>query len=401
MFRFGKIANTIFVCLGILFIPFPFHLFPFQEKITVFIFRNLLELIHNLLFGDNQYKEISSDSTYLYTLVVILILFSILISLLILLKKVPKKIELKFYEFSHILISYYLSLQLLKYGFEKIIRSQFYIPEPNTLYTPLGFLDKDILFWSTIGSSHSYAVFLGIAQIIPAVLLLFYRTRFVGLLISIIVFSNIVAINFSFDISVKIYTFFLLILSIIGFSKYFSIIYTIATKKIVNLNLKRKSNFNLNPFVYTFSKSLVVLLLFFEVLYPAIQANNFNNDTSERPFLHGAYKVVEMLENGVTVTDNKLKRVFIHKMDYFIFQYQNDTMQDYKLELNQIKNQFVLTNYNLKQTTIDYKYSSKDSLLTLKYKMDDTTYQIKTKQLNWKALPLLQHNFHWTIEGIE
>jgi len=37
---------------------------------------------------------------------------------------------------------------LLNYGTDKLFLEQFYKPDANILFTPLGFLDSDILFWS-------------------------------------------------------------------------------------------------------------------------------------------------------------------------------------------------------------------------------------------------------------
>jgi hypothetical protein len=115
------------------------------------------------------------------------------------------------------IIRYYLALILFIYGFSKVFKAQFYLPEPNLLFTTLGNLDKDILFWSTIGSSRSYSIFLGIIEIIPAMLLLFRKTSFIGSLIATGVLLHVVAINLLFYFCENLFTFF------IDFSAFFSI----------------------------------------------------------------------------------------------------------------------------------------------------------------------------------
>ena len=112
------------------------------------------------------------------------------------------------------------SFFLFVYGFNKVFKIQFYIPEPNTLYTPLGQLSKDILFWSSMGSSHSYNLFMGLVEILPALFLLFRRTRMLGAVISFTVLLNVLMINFGFDISVKILSSFLLFLSLVILAPY-------------------------------------------------------------------------------------------------------------------------------------------------------------------------------------
>ena len=44
----------------------------------------------------------------------------------------------------HTGVAWFLALQLLQYGFDKVFKHQFYLPEPNTLYTPLGLLPPDL-----------------------------------------------------------------------------------------------------------------------------------------------------------------------------------------------------------------------------------------------------------------
>src|ERR1041385_6593850 len=44
---------------------------------------------------------------------------------------------------------YYLGFMMLFYGFDKVIKLQFYFPEPNTLFTPIGKLPHGSLYWST------------------------------------------------------------------------------------------------------------------------------------------------------------------------------------------------------------------------------------------------------------
>jgi hypothetical protein len=88
------------------------------------------------------------------------------------------------------------------------------LPEPNLLFTPLGQLDKDILYWSTMGSSYGYNLFLGCTELLTGVLLFFRKTRAIGALAAVFICANIVAVNFSFDISVKLLSSFLLLLSL-------------------------------------------------------------------------------------------------------------------------------------------------------------------------------------------
>jgi hypothetical protein len=93
-----------------------------------------------------------------------------------------------------------------------------------------------------------------------------------------------------------------------------------------------------------------------------------------------------------------LKRIFIHRDGYIIFQNQQDEMTDYKLDINQIKNSFILTDYGLNKIKMNYTYSKKDSLLIICYNTNGVTTTLKTKTINWQKLPALQKQFHWMVD---
>ncbi|MFK7972138.1 MAG: hypothetical protein AB8F95_17345, partial [Bacteroidia bacterium] len=216
------------------------------------------------------------------------------------------------------IVVFFLALHLAKYGFDKLFKHQFYFPEPNTLYTPLGYLDKDILYWSTIGSSYSYNVAMGIVELVPAFLLLFRRTRLLGGLIALGIMLHIVVLNFSFDISVKAHSTMLLLAAILIISPWFSALY--------NFFFLQKSQ-DMPAFYQTKISKLftiiALLLVLLESLFPFVKSGNYNGDNIQKLALHGAYKVVEQRGDAP-----QIKRLFVHKNYYLIAQFPNDSMRD-------------------------------------------------------------------------
>lgn len=396
---FIRLACYFFAWLGILFIPFPFNLFPEHEEMVSLVFGELISLFKSTLFNDYNYKEITSDSSSLYTLAFILFIISLLLSSAVLLFR-SIHLQRGIAKIGNAIIAYYLSFQLLNYGFGKIFKSQFYQPEPNILYTPIGFLDKDILFWTTIGSSYSFNIFLGLTQVLTGSLLLFKKTRLIGYLLSILTFLNILAINLCFDISLKLFSSFLLYLSVLGASSYYSPIST--SLSMIRLPSDKDFSSNIkNHFLYSFLKVFLILIILFEVLYPTIQTGNLNDDKAERPHLHGAYQNLSVNGDSAFTWLDKTKRVFIHRMNYIIFQDDIDEMIDYKLKIDKAENLLILTDYNQYKMVLNYQYSDKDSILTLVYLNNNKSQKVKFKKLNIDTLPIFKKQFHWTIDEIE
>lgn len=374
--HFFKLYGYLFFGLGILFIPFPFYLLNIPYRLSHFFFQDLLHAM------GNTSGAITSDSPAMLLLMAIFALLALLIALLLhRFQWSPTWLELL-----QSILFYYLALQLLKYGFDKFFKAQFYLPEPNTLYTPLGKVSKDLLFWSSMGSSYSYNVFMGLLEIIPGLLLLFRKTRTVGLLIASGVLANIVAINFSFGISVKLYSTFLLLLCLFLLHPQLKALYQFFIQQ-KNTRLPQKSSWlSHTPFWNTSLRSFIYALLFFEALFPHLQKGYLNDDHMPRPYLHGAYEVLEV----PPALD--VKRVFIHRNGYLIFQNQAEELEDFHLSINVEKKQFILTDYQQQKQYLSYEYLPADSLLFLHYSQNGQDLRIKAKALDWRSLPALQNS---------
>src|SRR5262245_41045985 len=100
--------------------------------------------------------------------------------------------------------SYELALNMLIYGLGKIGHTQFPFPPPGRLAETFGDASPMGLLWTFMGYSTGYNIFGGAAEAIGGVLLFLRRTTTLGALILIGVLSNVVALNFCYDVSVKI-----------------------------------------------------------------------------------------------------------------------------------------------------------------------------------------------------
>ncbi len=321
--RVISFLNCFSICFVIGFIvTLPTNYFIFFETGN-FLISGVCGII-NPLFGLNL-ETIYSDSIGMYYWVFLLTIGSLFISTLFLFFRRTRSFERVNYWFYRF-CAYYLALTLLIYGFNKVFKHQFFFPESNTIFTPLGQLSPDILYWSTMGTSYSYSIFAGLIEIIPALLLFFNRTRVLGALIALGVLSNVFMINFGFNISVKIYSLFLISLTLILLYPHFN--------RMTSFFLKsetvppHKENYipqgKWYSKAYPFLKALIIVLILLEVLGPYFKSNQFNGDRIEKNSLHGAY----------TVKDNPqhIKRVFFHQKGYFIVQNEGDIFIDYTID---------------------------------------------------------------------
>ena len=106
---------------------------------------------------------------------------------------------------------YYLAAVLLSYGFAKIPPTQFQPPGPELLSRTYGDSSPMGLLWTFMGYSPAYTMFAGLMELVPGVLLLFRRTALLGALLGVATMANIVALNFAYDVPVKLFSVHLLL----------------------------------------------------------------------------------------------------------------------------------------------------------------------------------------------
>jgi uncharacterized membrane protein YphA (DoxX/SURF4 family) len=106
----------------------------------------------------------------------------------------------------HLLVRYTLAFTLLDYGFAKVFPLQFRQPGFARLIEPYGEFSPMGALWWFMGASTPYIIFSGAAEVTGGLLLLFRRTTSLGALVSFGVMANVVALNYCYDVPVKLYS---------------------------------------------------------------------------------------------------------------------------------------------------------------------------------------------------
>jgi uncharacterized membrane protein YphA (DoxX/SURF4 family) len=105
-----------------------------------------------------------------------------------------------------VLVRYTLAFTLFAYGFAKVAPLQFQPPRLPKLVQPYGESSPMGVLWNFMGSSLPYTMLAGAAEMLGGLLLLFRRTTTLGALVSFCALANVVALNFCYDVPVKLYS---------------------------------------------------------------------------------------------------------------------------------------------------------------------------------------------------
>ncbi len=204
-----------------------------------------------------------------------------------------------------LIVRYYVAAAALGYGIIKIFGLQMGFPTTSQLATPLGDLLPMRFSWLFIGYSMPYQVFSGVMETMAGLLLLYRPTITAGLFAATGAFLNVVMINVSYDVPVKLYSSHLLV----------------ACLFLLALDAPRLFNFLvLNrpapatqlydqtltvPWQLWGSRAVKAFFLFQLVFAPLMRGyERFQAATlppKQGPFRTGVYTVKRYMVNGVTV----------------------------------------------------------------------------------------------------
>lgn len=380
----------IWILLFAAFLPFTYRFFPQLGIELTNSFASISEWIVKDVFGASIYASPeTSDSAAQFAQAFLLLIIAALLTLV--LKKQKRFSEIQVGQFLHTSAAYILAFFLLKYGVDKLFQFQFYAPEPNTLFTPLGMLSKDILFWSSMGTSSSYNTFMGLSEVIPALLLLHHRTRLLGGLIALGVLVNVLMINFSFDITVKLLSTFLVIASLYVVSPFIKSLYSFFILHSES-SVKPEKHLVISPKVQIIVKSTVLILLFAEVLFSYARIGSFNGREMEKIAHFGSYEVMQI--DADVLGYKNVKRIHIHNKGYLILEDEEGQFVDFPIRT--APDQSIIVR---KENTRIF-VSKKRAKVVFEVRKDGVSRKILTKEIDLDKLPARDDGFHWTVDGL-
>ena len=160
---------------------------------------------------------------------------------------------------------FYIFFFLFAYGLGKIIGAQFYSPDliPSEIETmPISQIPDFDLAWVFMGRSYGYMLFIGIGELLGALMLLFNRTKLIGIFILLPIMVNVIVFDIFFLdeygalASAIIYFIMLLVILWINKEKIMKVIKTLTHfDGIVKTSIKDK--------IVKFSYVLLIILVVF------------------------------------------------------------------------------------------------------------------------------------------
>jgi hypothetical protein len=312
----------------------------------------------------------------------------------------------------HAGVRVFLALRLVGYGASKVFQVQFPPPDLTRLAEPIGDASPMGLLWTFMGYSYAYNVFAGLAEIVGPALLCTRRTATLGALICVATLSNIVILNFAFDVPVKLYSLHLLAMACFVLAP--------DVPRLVNVLIRDRATAPRNeppliadPVRYrkwrVAFRVLATAVLMFSLAQSYVIWNSRN--TIGPPSLHGIFAVRDTMRSGawVPVTGHdsaSWKRLTIGAFNRATIRFASDSVAVAIVTIDSLKHTLVLDDEYLRNQTprirtlhgtFSYEVPTANELI-LTGRIDADSMRLRFSRTDEKQYPLMNRGFHWIQE---
>ena len=304
-------------------------------------------------------------------------------------------------------VRYSLAVAMISYGAVKVIKNQFPAPSPDRLLEPFGEASPMGLLWAFMGASESYTVFGGLCELVGGLLLTTRRTTLLGALVCAAVLGNIVMLNFSYDVPVKLYSCHLLLMAL----------FLIApdARRLADLLLFNRGTTpaELRPPLRhkwlghgaVALRTLVVVGFTGLALFGAYQGRRAYGDLAPRPPLYGIWEVETFTLDGrelpPLVTDGtRWRRLAFGRMSTAVsVQGMSGARRYYAMKLDPGAHTLALTKYEdpAWKTSVSYE-EAEPGHLALEGTLGGKPFRAKLRRVDESQFLLVNRGFHWINE---
>ena len=314
---------------------------------------------HDLGLGDNHFGVVWYLTVVLFA-VIVTIIWSVL-------DKKRSTYNKLYYWFS-LYLRYVLAIIIFGYGIDKVIPVQMSTPGAVSMTLPYGSFSGFDVLWGFMGVSPGYMIFTGSLEIIAALLLFSRRTAVAGYILTAGIMANVVALNWFYNVPVKLFSIQLLLYTLFLLAPYLKNIFQV-------FFMNGTADFSRQNFVFKTGKGNYLMrgaLIFVPlVLMLIITAGTHKryvqqqkNARNEKPYEVTAFELKDTTKTPVSDT-LRWKRVLMNIYGTsFVIANMKDQLDWYDCDVDSLKKTFTLHDNPDKKTWQIFSYTkpSKEEL---------------------------------------
>ncbi|MDW3651124.1 MAG: hypothetical protein R8P61_28865 [Bacteroidia bacterium] len=365
--------------------------------------KNILKLEKDITVFTNG----SGDTTYNFVSLLVFVLIAAIVTVIWTAINPQKPKDSKLLDPLVVLVRYYVIFQMVTYGLAKLFYLQFQEPMISRLIQPYGESSPMGLLWTFMGFSKGYTILAGAAEFLGGILLLFRKTRTLGAMVVFGVMLNVMAMNFFYDVPVKILSSHLVFLS--------AFLLVLDGKRLLNFLILNKEvpareiqHFITNPKIRRIKDYIKWGLISIGLGFSFYQMTNFVKQfgqAAEKPPLYGLHEVESFERNGeiippLTTDSTRWDKLIVQRAGSARVHFMPNNRKFYDFKPDSLEN-FVLINISGDTTAmIDTLFFSQpdSSLLELEGIVASDTLKIRLKSRQKNSFLLMNRGFHWVSE---
>ena len=298
------------------------------------------------------------------------------------------------YKWFRVFMRFALASQMFVYGLSKVVPLQMPFPYLTRLIQPYGTFSPMGVLWASIGASPAYEIFVGSAETLGGILLIFPRTAMLGALVSLADMIEVFALNMTYDVPVKLFSFHLILMCLVLLAPDLS--------RLAAFFFRRAVEPSAEPQLFVTRRSnhiaLAVQILFGLWL---VAMNTYSGWTSwykyggARPksALYGIWEVEQLS------MEDRWRRAVFDFPTRVTFQRPDDSFAGYGAAIDVNKKTLALTKDTDKKWKASFTYErpAKDRLI-LDGEMDSHKIHMQLHLQPSDKFPIANRGFHWVSE---
>ena len=222
------------------------------------------------------------------------------------------------HELLHGYVRFYLAYNMIVYGAVKVIKTQFPSANADGLLQTYGESSPMHLLWTFMGASEGYNWFAGGGEVLGGLLLFFRRTTLLGSLVSCAVMMHVAALNFCYDVPVKLFSLHLVLASLFVMAPHWPWLFRVFVlgRRTVAPGITPLSRWKWLNWSLLVLRTLIVATFLGVTFYVAHRQNKLVGDHVPQPPMSGLWEVEEFTLDGtvrppLTTDTSRWQRIVI------------------------------------------------------------------------------------------
>jgi hypothetical protein len=348
----------------------------------------------------------SGDKTFDWAMALFLLVFSVIATAVWSALDRRRANYTTLYKWFRLFMRFALASQMIGYGIDKVVPLQMPYPYLTRLLEPFGNFSPMGVLWQSVGAAPAFETYVGCAETLAGLLLIFPRLTMVGALIALCDMTHVFMLNMTYDVPVKLFSFHLILMALFLLApdcqrllNFFFSDHGVAPPAQHLLFKSRRANRIALALQIVFG-----LWMIGSSVYSARDSWRIYGGGRPKSALYGIWNIDQLSIDGQLrsplVTDyDRFRRVVFDSPDRVAFQRMDDTFASFGAAINTDDKTIALTKVADKnwKGKLSFQRPAADQLI-VDGEMDNHKMHMELHLVDRNKFLLVNRGFHWIQE---